>query len=270
VDENPETHEVVACPICYEPYQVNFKSVDRRPHIFCPNEHSFCLRCCKLISNCVICQLKPTGPPKLNLDLLKAVNKEAAIRNKTIEEIPPSELEFVKEKPVAKGAYADVFLGKWNHNLVAVKELRLKTKSDEIRSIRLEAGLGMSLRHPNIVLLYGLVFQDNGFMGIVMEWAKYGSLRDQLENLSFAQKVSISLGICDGLAYLHSRKIAHRDLKPENILLFDPMFRPKISDFGTSKEIQTMTKNTAMVGTIQYTAPGLKFFFQKTFLIFKA
>ena len=86
-----------------------------------------------------------------------------------------------------------------------------------------------------------------------------GSLRAHLENLTLNQKVNISLDICDGLAYLHSKRIAHRDLKPENILLFGQMLQAKISDFGTSKEIQTLTKTTAMVGTPQYAAPGNSF-----------
>jgi serine/threonine protein kinase len=75
--------------------------------------------------------------------------------------------------------------------------------------------------------------------------------------LSFSQKVRVSLCICDGLAYLHAKKVAHRDLKPENILLFGSEPLAKISDFGTSKVIQTMITNTSMAGTPKYSAPEL-------------
>ena len=70
----------------------------------------------------------------------------------------------------------------------------------------------------------------------------------------------MSIGICDGISYLHSKHIAHRDLKPENILVFETgngKFMPKIADFGTSKVIQTMVTNTSMAGTPKYAAPEI-------------
>ena len=98
---------------------------------------------------------------------------------------------------------------------------------------------------------------ENGFLGIVMEWADQGSLGDKMKSLTFSQKVRVSLDICDGVAYLHSQKIAHRDLKPDNVLLFGIEPKAKISDFGTSKVIQTMITNTSMAGTPKYAAPEL-------------
>jgi serine/threonine protein kinase len=90
-----------------------------------------------------------------------------------------------------------------------------------------------------------------------------GSLRENLPIPSESRKISIALDICNGLNYLHSKKIAHRDLKPENILLFGDGLRAKISDFGTSKEIHTLDITSRMVGTPKYAAPGMftyKFF----------
>ena len=43
-------------------------------------------------------------------------------------------------------------------------------------------------------------------------------------------------GICEGLQYLHNRGIVHMDLKPANVLLDDFMV-PKITDFGTSRDL---------------------------------
>ena len=155
------------------------------------------------------------------------------------------------------GSYSEVFLCKWNNQKVAVKRLRINPKSDQMKSLKLETSLAISFFHPNVVRIYGQLKMDNGFLGIVMEWADQGSLADKLRTLSFDQKVKTALGICDGLSYLHSKKVAHRDLKPDNVLLFgtDPL--AKISDFGTSKVIQTMITNTSMAGTPKYSAPEL-------------
>ena len=51
--------------------------------------------------------------------------------------------------------------------------------------------------------------------------------------------LTIILGISRGISYMHKRHITHRDLKPTNILL-DKEFYPIISDFGCSKQIDSM------------------------------
>ena len=175
----------------------------------------------------------------------------------SIPEIPKSEISFITTAAIASGSYADVFLCKWNNQRVAVKKLRIHQRSDQMKALKLETSLAISLLHPNVVRIFGQLQMDDGFLGIVMEWADQGSLRDKMKNLSYAQKVNASLCMCDGLSYLHFKKVAHRDLKPDNILLFGPEPVAKIADFGTSKVIQTMITNTTQAGTPKYTAPEL-------------
>ena len=208
------------------------------------------------MQTCDTCESEPLQNQVPNLSMIKII-KDFAQGVFNIQEIEPSSLEKVKQEPVARGAFADIYLYRRNHNLVALKQLRIEENTNNVmKSLKYEAGLGMKLIHSNIVQVFGVV-QQNGLLGIVMEWADQGSLRNQLKNVSENQKIRISLDICDGLSYLHEQKYAHRDLKPENILLFTPDFKAKISDFGTSKQIQTLTKTTRIIGTMQYLAPEL-------------
>jgi len=48
------------------------------------------------------------------------------------------------------------------------------------------------------------------------------------------QKISLSLGIAKGLAFLHGEAIFHRDLSHNNVLV-DDMGTAKITDFGKAK-----------------------------------
>lgn len=65
-------------------------------------------------------------------------------------------------------------------------------------------------------------------------------------------RYQIIKGICQGLNYLHEKKIVHLDLKPANILL-DYCMVPKIADFGVSKcfdEKQTRAITLKCVGSL--------------------
>ncbi len=172
--------------------------------------------------------------------------------------IPISQLERSSLLPAATGSYADIFLCKWNTSTqVALKQLRFNPKSNKRDDIKVEAALSFRMRHPNIVTLYGMTKLENNYIGLVMEWADLGSLSDNMEEMTEVEKIKASLCICEGLAYMHSNRIAHRDLKPENVLLFGSKSKAKISDFGTSKVIQTIITNTGAAGTPKYSAPEL-------------
>jgi serine/threonine protein kinase len=172
-----------------------------------------------------------------------------------IPEISIKEIERLTSLPFATGSYADIFQCKFKGSFVAVKQLRIRANENQTFDIQREAALCFQVQHPNIVALLGLTKLENNYRGIVMEWADQGNLRENMGKMNAAEKIAVSLCICEGLDYMHSLQIAHRDLKPENILISGDKTQAKIADFGTSKIIQTIIVGTNMVGTPKYSAP---------------
>src|SRR5262249_26780305 len=89
-----------------------------------------------------------------------------------------------------------------------------------------------------------------------------------VEGQSLAKKVAegplpakeaaeILKAVAEAVQYAHNKGIIHRDLKPGNILL-DPQGKPKITDFGMAKLIQTASDLTGpgqILGTPSYMPP---------------
>jgi serine/threonine protein kinase len=209
------------------------------------------------MKECPNCQAKQITTTSVDTEVFQKIKDERQLLLENIPIIPISHLQRLSEHPFAKGSYADVFKCKWNTIHVALKLLRIKPNASQLDDFKLEAALWFKMRHPNIVALFGMTKLENNYMGLVMEWADQGSLSDNMEDMSTAEKIKVTLCICEGLAYMHSHKIAHRDLKPKNILLFGNKPIAKITDFGTSKAIQTIITSTGAVGTPKYSAPEL-------------
>ena len=78
------------------------------------------------------------------------------------------------------------------------------------------------LHHPNVVMLIGMVFEENNY-GVILEFMRYGALNEFLAeykpNTSWKLKVACDIAV--GMSYLHSRDspIIHGDLKIHNILV---------------------------------------------------
>jgi serine/threonine protein kinase len=117
-----------------------------------------------------------------------------------------------------------------------------------------------TLRHPNLVEFYGVVWESDQRPKFLVTELALGSLQDTLkehpQGLPFQETCKIALQIARGLEYLHSNQICHRDLKPANILRF-PGEIYKIADFGGAKRIDRASSHT-LFGTPDYCAPEVQ------------
>ncbi len=96
------------------------------------------------------------------------------------------------------------------------------------------------LRHPNIVQLIGVTFDEKS-LTLVMEYLPM-SLTDFLEgyeSIPDFTKASILLDVGYALLFLHQQEppIVHRDLSTNNVLLTREL-QAKISDLGVAKRLQ--------------------------------
>ncbi|KAL2250357.1 UNVERIFIED_CONTAM: putative leucine-rich repeat receptor-like protein kinase IMK3 [Sesamum indicum] len=149
-----------------------------------------------------------------------------------------------------------------DNNQVAVKRLREKiTKAQKEFEIEV-AQLG-KIRHPNILALRAYYLGPKGEKLLVYDFMPNGSLASFLHargpetSIPWPTRMSIAIGITQGLCYLHTEEnTAHGNLASSNILL-DEQKNPKVADVGLSR-LMTSAINTdaiATAGTIGYRAP---------------
>ena len=123
-----------------------------------------------------------------------------------------------------------------------------------IDTLKNEISMMSSLNHPCIVRYFGTE-EDAECVWILMEYVSGGSLASILRKFGPLNETLIRVyvrQILNGLIYLHDHSIVHRDVKCANILL-DLQGTCKLSDFGASKRIQTLTSSKDQPASLQGT-----------------
>lgn len=117
----------------------------------------------------------------------------------------------------------------------------------------------LNLKHPNLISLYDIRYDDQGQAWVVMEYVSGDSLRTVLDRAPHGMPESQTRhwfsALAAGVAHLHDAGIVHRDLKPANIFSDEGIV--KIGDYGLSKYISCSRRggHTESVGTFHYMAP---------------
>ena len=181
-----------------------------------------------------------------------------------------------KNEVLGRGTYGSVEVVLWHGVEYAAKTLRTDVRGQQKKKFyeqfRTEYDLLSSLNHQNIVAYVGLCFLSHSDQGdvplLMMERLKI-DLHKRLVDftgeypgpLVVGDKVSILLGVAEGLNYLHTHNppVIHRDLTARNVLL-DEKNVAKIADFGNSRilvinQSSCIESMTCIPGTIVYSAP---------------
>jgi serine/threonine protein kinase len=99
----------------------------------------------------------------------------------------------------------------------------------------LEAQSASALNHPNIVVIYDVITQNDADY-LVMEYVSGKMLRDLIPKtgLPSSQVLRYGIQIADAMVAAHAAGILHRDLKPANVMVTDAG-AVKLLDFGLAK-----------------------------------
>jgi serine/threonine protein kinase len=188
----------------------------------------------------------------------------------TVEQIGPYR---ILEK-IAAGGMGTVYLAAHERDhgfrkLVAIKQLHphLEVGEEVKRRFAVEARIGASLAHPNIVSVLDLDTDPSGGLFFVMEYVHGCSLRALTAATPGPLPPPLAAFIVHEIARaLHAAHtfvdadgrpwpVIHRDVNPKNVLLSDSGV-VKLTDFGIAKIFdQHLTTASGLRGTLGYMSP---------------
>ena len=144
---------------------------------------------------------------------------------------------YAIKRGIGRGGFGEVYFATSD----AGKEVALKHIERNLEVELRGVGQCLNLKHPNLIDLYDIRYDEQGDAWVVMEYVAGASLKDMIDRnpngLPLDQVNFWFRGIAAGTAYLHDHGIVHRDLKPGNI--FEDAGFVKIGDYGLSKFIST-------------------------------
>lgn len=166
---------------------------------------------------------------------------------------------FTIKRGIGIGGFGEVYFAISDAGKeVALKHIQ-RNLDVEMRGVR----QCLNLKHPNLVALYDIRYDQNGSGWVVMEYISGVVLRDVInahpQGMPLTKVRTWLAGIVGATVYLHDHGIVHRDLKPGNLFLDEEEEIVKIGDYGLSKFISVSRRSgqTESVGTFHYMAPEI-------------
>ena len=160
--------------------------------------------------------------------------------------------KYIKKGHLGRGAFADVFLfiPKPDLNIENLKPVAVKIfKTSEDKYYDREVSIIKRLKHDNIIPFYDKC-KVKGRLAFAMELCQANLKQLTRSGRTFKEYevFYISIQICKGLLYLHSKRIIHKNLKLSKVLakfhgynfdarttdIFQMLF--KLCDFGLSHQ----------------------------------
>lgn len=173
------------------------------------------------------------------------------------------EVRRIGDAPFDSGMTADIWLGEWLGEQVALKALRnIGAMNEKARNhVLREVEIWRGLQHRHVLRLYGMCY-FTPFVYLVSPLAVNGNALRYVELNPEADRIKLLAGASSGLAYLHTRHppVVHGDLRAANILVLEGG-EACISDFGLARleEVAENTTSTSLntAGACRWMAPEL-------------
>lgn len=191
-------------------------------------------------------------------ELLIINNFEKQLEEYNIPQI--KETEIIKIKPhVGEGGFGKVYKGLYGEHTVAIKKIKLISKSKSVFNDILNEMIVLKLAEsPKIPRFYGIM-KKKDYYHLIFEFIEGSTLKDIYCSLEYKDKLLIIKELCLILADFHSRKLIHRDIKPANVMIEDVQScKVRLIDFGVTKVAQHLNTFTkSQLGTVAYMPPDV-------------
>ncbi len=157
---------------------------------------------------------------------------------------------------LGSGGFGSVYLAEdtWIDKKVAIKVPH--KQGIDFSELLKEPRILASMSHPNIVTVITAERQEDVFF-IVMEYIEGETLEERIIRegaLDVPVALDFTCQICNAVDHAHAAGILHRDLRPGNILISGSGLL-KVSDFGTSRFLESAAHGTTVIGSPPYMAP---------------
>ncbi|KAI1721420.1 protein tyrosine kinase domain-containing protein [Ditylenchus destructor] len=150
--------------------------------------------------------------------------------------IPFDEIKF--NSLIGRGRFGEVHMAD-HFGTVAIKLFNMEhvEKERRLEAFKQDTACFQNARHENLVFFNGYTMDPEKGLGIVMELITGRHLHSLLHDndatskgLEFNDVIDFAKQICQGMSYLHTKRILHKDLRSRNIFITER--KVVITDYG--------------------------------------